>query len=49
MAEDAEPNADMWATAEESRADVVGLYRRVWAYSDATVGALGLDAPGVGR
>src|ERR671928_2229485 len=25
LAEDAEPNADMWATAEESREDNVGL------------------------
>jgi uncharacterized damage-inducible protein DinB len=46
FAEDAEPNADMWATAEESREDVVGLYRRVWAHSDATVEALPLDAHG---
>src|SRR3954447_21230257 len=27
---DAEPNADMWATAEESRQHVIDLYRRVW-------------------
>src|SRR4051794_9173531 len=26
--DDAEPNADMWATAEESREEIVGLYRR---------------------
>lgn len=44
--DDAEPNADMWATAGESRADVVDLYRRVWAHGDATVAALPLDAPG---
>ncbi|NAZ77144.1 DUF664 domain-containing protein [Kineococcus sp. T13] len=44
--DDAEPNADMWATAEESREDVTALYRRVWAHSDATVAALPLDAPG---
>ena len=44
--EDAEPNADLWATAEESRADVVGLYRRVWAHSDKTIDALPLDAIG---
>jgi uncharacterized damage-inducible protein DinB len=43
----AEPNADMWATADESAADIVALYRRVWASSDATVAALPLDAPGV--
>ena len=42
----AEPNADMWATAEESTDDLVGLYRRVWAHSDATVEALELDAVG---
>jgi hypothetical protein len=44
--EGAEPNADMWATAEESRDDIVGLYHRVWAHSDATVDALPLDATG---
>jgi hypothetical protein len=44
--DDAEPNADMWATAEESRADIVGLYRRVWAHADATIDALELDAVG---
>jgi hypothetical protein len=27
--------------------DIVALYRRVWASSDATVAALPLDAPGV--
>jgi uncharacterized damage-inducible protein DinB len=44
--DDAELNADMWATPEESRADIVGLYHRVWANSDATVEALSLDALG---
>jgi uncharacterized damage-inducible protein DinB len=46
FAEEAEPNADMWATADETRDQIVGLYRRVWAHSDATVGALELDAAG---
>ena len=46
LAEDAEPNADMWATAAQSRADVIQLYRRVWAHSDATIAALDLDAIG---
>jgi hypothetical protein len=45
--EDAEPNSDFWATAEETRADIVGLYHRVWAHSDATIEALDLDAPGL--
>jgi uncharacterized damage-inducible protein DinB len=44
--DDAEPNADMWATAEESRDSIVGLYHRVWAHSDATIKALPLDAVG---
>lgn len=44
--EDAEPNADMWATVEESREDIVDLYRRVWVHSDATIDALALDAAG---
>ena len=42
----AEPNADMWATAEETREQIVGLYRRVWAHSDATIDSLPLDALG---
>ncbi|HEY0240578.1 MAG TPA: DinB family protein [Friedmanniella sp.] len=45
--DDADDNADMWATPEESRADLVELYRRVWAHSDATVAALPLDAVGL--
>src|SRR5579871_4718543 len=46
FAADAEPNADMWATAAESRDEIVGLYRRAWAHSDATIEALALDATG---
>ena len=41
--EDAEPNADMWATPEESREQIIGLYHRAWAHSDATIDALALD------
>src|SRR5947199_4550294 len=44
--EGAELNADMWATAEESREAIVGLYRRAWTHSDATIAALPLDAIG---
>jgi uncharacterized damage-inducible protein DinB len=43
---DAAPNADMWATADESREQITGLYRRAWAHSDATIGTLSLDAIG---
>ncbi|MEV8517936.1 DinB family protein [Dactylosporangium sp. NPDC051484] len=46
LADDAEDDADMWATAEESRADVIDRYRRVWAHADATIDTLDLDAPG---
>ncbi|MEU6380962.1 DinB family protein [Streptomyces sp. NPDC046909] len=46
LAEAAETNADMWATADESREDIVGLYRRAWAHSDATIEALPLDTVG---
>ncbi len=44
--EDAEPNADMWATADESRDYIVGLYQRAANHSDATVEALELDSLG---
>ncbi len=44
--EDAEPNADMWATPEQSREQIIGLYRRAWAHSDATIDSLALDAIG---
>ncbi|MHB1329914.1 MAG: DinB family protein [Gemmatimonadales bacterium] len=46
MNDDAEANADMWATADESPESIVDLYRRVAAHSDATIEALSLDAPG---
>ena len=44
--EGAEPNADMWVTVEETREDIVGLYRRSSAHADATIEALPLDAVG---
>jgi Protein of unknown function (DUF664) len=44
--DDAEPNADMWATAQESREQIVELYRRAWAHSDATIESLPLGATG---
>ncbi|MFL6238569.1 MAG: DinB family protein [Actinomycetes bacterium] len=46
FAEDAEPNADMWARADESREEILALYRRVWAHSDETIESLALDATG---
>jgi uncharacterized damage-inducible protein DinB len=44
--DDAEPNADMWATADESRERIVGLYHRAWAHADTTIDTLTLDATG---
>jgi uncharacterized damage-inducible protein DinB len=42
----AEPNADMWATAGESREQITELYQRAWAHSDTTISTLALDAVG---
>jgi uncharacterized damage-inducible protein DinB len=44
--DDDEPNADMWATAEQTREQIIGLYHRVWAHSDDTIDSLALDATG---
>jgi hypothetical protein len=44
--DEADPNSDMFASAEESRAAITGLYRRACAHSDATIAALPLDAIG---
>ncbi len=41
-----EANADLWATPDQSREQIMGLYRRAWTHSDATVHALDLDAVG---
>jgi hypothetical protein len=46
FADDAEPNADMWATIDQSREQIVALYHRAWAHADATIEALPLDAIG---
>lgn len=46
FAADAEPNADLWATVDESRGQIVALYHRAWAHSDATIDTLALDAIG---
>lgn len=46
LADDAEHNADMWATADQSRDWVVAFYRRACAHADETIDAFPLDAPG---
>jgi hypothetical protein len=43
---DAEPNADKWATPDESRNWIIDLYRRIAAHSDTVIDALPLDAVG---
>jgi Protein of unknown function (DUF664) len=44
--DEAADEAAFWATEHETRDDIVGLYRRVWAHSDETINALAIDAPG---
>ncbi|MFU8946108.1 DinB family protein [Mycetocola zhadangensis] len=44
--EESEMNADMWATAQESRQSIIDFYRRVWAHSDATIQSLDLTTLG---
>jgi len=41
-----DPNSDMFATPDESRDFITGLYQQAWAHSDATIEALELDATG---
>lgn len=45
MRDDAEPNADMWATADESPEEIIDRYRRVIAFADANIAERPLDAP----
>lgn len=37
--------ADMWATAAETRAELLGLYRAAWAHADRSIAQVPLDAP----
>jgi uncharacterized damage-inducible protein DinB len=41
-----DPTSDMWATPGESREQIIRLYQRACAHSDATIDALALDATG---
>ncbi|AXL92861.1 type I restriction endonuclease subunit M [Streptomyces sp. CB09001] len=38
--------SDQWASADETREQIIRFYRRTWEHSDATINALPLDAPG---
>jgi hypothetical protein len=44
--DDADHNDDMWATPEQSRDDIVGLYHLAWAESARTFAELELDSEG---
>jgi hypothetical protein len=44
--DDADVGADMWATEDEPRAEIVDRYRRAWEHADATIAALDIAAPG---
>lgn len=46
LADDAEPDADMWVPAAESRSEVIEFHHYSAAVSDATIEALPLDAVG---
>ena len=44
--DDADPNDDMWATPEQSRDDIIGLYHLAWEESAQTFAELELDSEG---
>ena len=46
MDEGAEINADMWATAAETREEIIELFRYSCAHADETIEALDVDSPG---
>src|SRR5262245_54704249 len=43
---DTDPQADWYATDEETCHGLIDLYRRVWVFADATINELPLDAVG---
>jgi Protein of unknown function (DUF664) len=43
---DTDPQADWYATEDETLDGLVDLYRRVWAFADETIDSRPLDAPG---
>ena len=44
--DDAEPNSDLWATPDETREQLLDLYRRAWEHADETIRTLDLEARG---
>jgi uncharacterized damage-inducible protein DinB len=47
LVDDAEPNADMWATEDEPSQEIFGVYERARAHADTTIEDLPLDGPGL--
>jgi uncharacterized damage-inducible protein DinB len=47
LADDAQPDADMWAAPDETREQILKLHRLSAAHSDAAIEQLPIDAPGV--
>lgn len=41
-----DPQADWYATQDETKDGLLDLYRRIWAFADQTISQLPLDAPG---
>jgi len=44
--DEAANDATFWAAEYEIRDEIIGLYRRVWEHTDATISTLAIDAPG---
>jgi Protein of unknown function (DUF664) len=44
--DEAANGTDLWVTADETRAEIIGFYRRAWEHADSTIDALAIDAPG---
>jgi hypothetical protein len=38
--------SDLWVTQDETREQIIRLYRRAWQHADATIIELSIDAPG---
>ena len=44
--DEAANGTDLWVTADETREEIIGFYRRAWKHADSTIDALAIDAPG---
>ncbi|WP_307789057.1 DinB family protein [Glycomyces salinus] len=44
--DETDPDAEMWATPEETTEFITGTYRSIWDHSDTVITELDLDTPG---